>query len=53
MLVGALVLLIVVFDGSIVRAALRPAHRAKSKNDRSISARHIGATLAPTGRIGS
>ena len=53
MLVGALALLIVVFDGSIVKAVLRLAHRAKSENDRSISARHIGATLTPIGRIGT
>jgi hypothetical protein len=37
-MLGALVLLlIVVFGGSILKAALRLAHRAKSKSDHSIS----------------
>ena len=40
MLVGSMVLLLIVeFGGEIIKAALRLAHRARSRNDHSISAK--------------
>jgi hypothetical protein len=54
-MLGALVLLlIVVFGGSILKAALRLAHRAKSKSDHSISAKPTSVQrLRRHGRVGT
>ena len=54
-MLGALVLLlIVVFGGSILKAALRLAHRSKSKSDHSIFAKPTSVQrLRRHGRVGT